>query len=94
MAVSALMKEVKPLEDGHFVDQRSQSLVVPHGLAPPSWIGWRNTTHRVKRQNYSLLISSNPRNKHAFYRADLLDERARLMTQQFGFSSLDSNNLI
>ena len=85
MTLSALMKSIHQSDDGHFVDQRSQRPAVPHGLRSTfrDWVAEHGKSREAAELQLAHKFGSAV--EHAYYRADLLDERARLMTQWFDF---------
>ena len=85
MTLSALMKSINQSDGGHFVDQRSQRPAVPHGLRSTfrDWVAEHGKSREAAELQLAHKFGSAV--EHAYYRADLLDERARLMTQWFDF---------
>ena len=85
MTLSALMKSIHQSDDGHFVDQRSQRPAVPHGLRSTfrDWVAEHGKSREAAELQLAHKFGSAV--EHAYYRADLLDERARLMMQWFDF---------
>ena len=88
MTLSALMKSIHQSDDGHFVDQRSQRPTVPHGLRSTfrDWVAEHSKSREAAELQLAHKFGSAV--EHAYYRADLLDERARLMMQWFDFFNL------
>jgi len=88
MTLSALMKSIHQSDDGHFVDQRSQRPAVPHGLRSTfrDWVAEHGKSREAAELQLAHKFGSAV--EHAYYRADLLDERARLMMQWFDFFNL------
>lgn len=85
MTLSSLMKRIHQSDDGNFVDQRSKRPAVPHGLRSTfrDWVAEHGKSREAAELQLAHKFGSAV--EHAYYRADLLDERARLMTQWFGF---------
>ena len=81
MTLSALMKRIHLSDDGNFVDQRSQRPAVPHGLQSTlrDWVAEHGKSREAAELQLAHKFGSPV--EHAYYGADLLDKRARLMMQ-------------
>ncbi len=85
MTLSALMKRIQGSEDGCFVDQRSGRPAVPHGLRSTfrDWVAEQGKSREAAELQLAHKFGSAV--EHAYYRADLLEERARLMQEWYWF---------
>ena len=83
MTLSALMKSIHQFDNGRFVDHRSQRPAVPHGLRSTfrDWVAEHGKSREAAELQLAHKFGSAV--EHAYYRADLLDDRPRLMTQWF-----------
>src|SRR6056300_977119 len=79
MTLSALMKRMHASDEIGFIDQRSSLPAVPHGLRS-TFRDWVAETGQ-SREAAELQLAHKFRSEveHAYYRTDLLDERAKLL---------------
>ncbi len=81
MALSDLILRRHLSADGHFVDQRSKRPAVAHGLRSTfsNWV----TEHGKSREAAGLQLAHEFGSSvaYTYYRADLIEERARLTVQ-------------
>jgi integrase len=79
MTLSALMKRMHTSDEYGFVDQRSALPAVPHGLRSTfrDWVA--ETGHSREAAELQLAHKFGSEVEHAYYRTDLLDERAKLL---------------
>ena len=85
MTLSALMKRMHKTDGNGFVDMRSGVPAVPHGLRSTfrDWVA--ETGQSREAAELQLAHRFGTKVEHAYYRTDLLDERARLMTKWYDF---------
>lgn len=88
MTLSALMKRMheKHLLAGEgFVDVRSKRPTVPHGLRSTfrDWVAENGQSREAAELQLAHQFGTAV--EHAYYRSDLLDERARILTAWVGF---------
>ena len=85
MTLSALMKRMHKTDEKGFVDIRSGVPAVPHGLRSTfrDWVA--ETGQSREAAELQLAHRFGTKVEHAYYRTDLLDERARLMTKWYDF---------
>jgi len=85
MTLSALMKRMHASDEDGFVDQRSALPAVPHGLRSTfrDWVA--ETGQSREAAELQLAHKFGNATEHAYYRTDLLDERAKLMKKWHGF---------
>lgn len=88
MTLSALMKRMheKHLLGGSgFVDTRSRRPAVPHGLRSTfrDWVAENNQSREAAELQLAHQFGTAV--EHAYYRSDLLDQRAQLLDQWFNF---------
>ena len=90
MTLSALMKRMHASAEYGFVDQRSALPAVPHGLRSTfrDWVAETGQSRAAAELQLAHKFGSEV--EHAYYRTDLLDERAKLLTRWFEF--LESKN--
>ena len=79
MTLSALMKRMNASDEGGFVDQRSALPAVPHGLRSTfrDWVAETGQSREAAELQLAHKFGSEV--EHAYYRTDLLDERAKLL---------------
>ncbi|NCW07758.1 MAG: integrase, partial [Rhodobacterales bacterium] len=79
MTLSALMKRMNASDEGGFVDQRSALPAVPHGLRSTfrDWVAETGQSREAAELQLAHKFGSAV--EHAYYRTDLLDERAKLL---------------
>ena len=72
-------------DENRFVDMRSGAPAVPHGLRSTfrDWVA--ETGQACEAAELQLAHRFGTKVEHAYYRTDLLDERARLMTKWYDF---------
>lgn len=80
MTLSALMKRMHKTDARGFVDMRSELPAVPHGLRSTfrDWVA--ETGQSREAAELQLAHRFGTEVEHAYYRTDLLDERAKLLT--------------
>jgi integrase len=85
MTLSALMKRMHKTDAHGFVDMRSGLPAVPHGLRSTfrDWVA--ETGQSREAAELQLAHRFGTEVEHAYYRTDLLDERARLMNKWCNF---------
>ena len=85
MTLSALMKRMHATDDQGFIDQRSLLPAVPHGLRSTfrDWVA--ETGQSREAAELQLAHKFGTEVEHAYYRTDLLDERAILMSNWHNF---------
>ena len=90
MTLSALMKRMHAGDEQGFVDQHSGLPAVPHGLRSTfrDWVAETGQSREAAELQLAHKFGSEV--EHAYYRTDLLDERAKLLTRWFEF--LESKN--
>ena len=81
MTLSALMKRMHASDEDGFVDQRSKLPAVPHGLRSTfrDWVAETGQSREAAELQLAHKFGSEV--EHAYYRTDLLDERAKLLDQ-------------
>ena len=79
MTLSALMKRMHASDAYGFVDQRSALSAVPHGLRSTfrDWVAETGQSREAAELQLAHKFGSEV--EHAYYRTDLLDERAKLI---------------
>jgi len=79
MTLSALMKRMHASNEYGFVDQRSTLPAVPHGLRSTfrDWVAETEQSREAAELQLAHKFGSEV--EHAYYRTDLLDERAKLL---------------
>ena len=85
MTLSALMKRMHVSDERGYIDQRSSLPVVPHGLRSTfrDWVA--ETGQSREAAEIQLAHKFGSAVEHAYYRTDLLDERARLLQKWVAF---------
>jgi len=85
MTLSALMKRMHASDEYGFIDQRSALPAVPHGLRSTvrDWVA--ETGHSREAAELQLAHKFGSEVEHAYYRTDLLDERASLLSNWIEF---------
>lgn len=85
MTLSALMKRMHASDEYGFVDQRSGLPAVPHGLRSTfrDWVAETGQSREAAELQLAHQFG-NP-TEHAYYRTDLLDERAKLLDRWHKF---------
>ena len=85
MTLSALMKRVHASDEYGFVDQRSALPAVPHGLRSTfrDWVAETGQSREAAELQLAHKFGSEV--EHAYYRTDLLDERAKLLDRWHKF---------
>jgi len=79
MTLSALMKRMHASDEYGFVDQRSALPAVPHGLRSTfrDWVAETGQSREAAELQLAHQFGSEV--EHAYYRTDLLDDRAKLL---------------
>jgi len=79
MTLSALMKRMHASDEHGFADQRSALPAVPHGLRSTfrDWVAETGQSREAAELQLAHKFGSEV--EHAYYRTDLLDERAKLL---------------
>ena len=85
MTLSALMKRMHYSDAQGFVDQHSGLPAVPHGLRSTfrDWVAETGRSREAAELQLAHKFGSEV--EHAYYRTDLLDERARLLKKWVAF---------
>ena len=85
MTLSALMKRMHASDENGFVDQRSALPAVPHGLRSTfrDWVAETGKSREAAELQLAHKFGSEV--EHAYYRTDLLDDRAKLLTNWHKF---------
>ena len=85
MTLSALMKRMHASDAYGFVDKRSALSAVPHGLRSTfrDWVA--ETGQSREAAELQLAHKFGTEVEHAYYRTDLLDDRAELLTNWHKF---------
>jgi integrase len=85
MTLSALMKRMHASDAYGFVDQRSALPAVPHGLRSTfrDWVAETGQSREAAELQLAHKFGSEV--EHAYYRTDLLDERAKLLDRWHKF---------
>lgn len=89
MTLSALMKRMHASDEIGFLDQRSSLPAVPHGLRSTfrDWVA--ETGQSREAAELQLAHKFGDATEHAYYRTDLLDERAKMLIKWQQFLSSD-----
>jgi integrase len=79
MTLSALMKRMHNSDETGFLDKDSGKPAVPHGLRSTfrDWVA--ETRQSREAAELQLAHKFGSETEHAYYRTDLLDERAKLL---------------
>lgn len=85
MTLSALMKRINLSAGKKFVDHRSNRPAVPHGLRSTfrDWVAENQKSREAAELQLAHKFGSAV--EHAYYRSDLLKDRAKLMNEWFNF---------
>ena len=85
MTLSALMKRMHASDERGYVDQRSSLPAVPHGLRSTfrDWVAETGQSREAAELQLAHKFGSAV--EHAYYRTDLMDERARLLEKWVTF---------
>ena len=85
MTLSALMKRMHASCEQGFIDQRSSLPAVPHGLRSTfrDWVAETGQSREAAELQLAHKFGSEV--EHAYYRTDLLDERASLLSNWIEF---------
>ena len=85
MTLSALMKRLNKAQGGIFTDQSSGRAAVPHGLRSTfrDWVA--EYGHSREAAELQLAHKFGSAVEHAYYRTDLIDERAALLQRWHQF---------
>jgi integrase len=85
MTLSALMKRMHANDEKGFVDQRSAIPAVPHGLRSTfrDWVAETGQSREAAELQLAHKFGSAV--EHAYYRTDLVDERAKLLSKWHNF---------
>lgn len=85
MTLSALMKRMHNSDDKGYIDRQSGSPAVPHGLRSTfrNWVAETGQSREAAELQLAHKFGSAV--EHAYYRTDLIDERAKLMTRWHRF---------
>ena len=85
MTLSALMKRMHASDEYGFVDQRSALPAVPHGLRSTfrDWVAETGQSREAAELQLAHKFGSEV--EHAYYRTDLVDERAKLLSKWHNF---------
>ena len=90
MTLSAVMKRMHKADDLGFLDRDNQRPAVPHGLRSTfrDWVA--ETGQSREAAELQLAHKFGSKVEHSYYRTDLLDHRAKLLTAWFSFLEADS----
>ena len=85
MTLSALMKRMHASDEKGFVDQRSALPAVPHGLRSTfrDWVAETGQSREAAELQLAHKFGSQV--EHAYYRTDLIAERAKLLSNWHDF---------
>ena len=85
MTLSALMKRMHASDEKGFVDQRSAIPAVPHGLRSTfrDWVAETGQSREAAELQLAHKFGSAV--EHSYYRTDLVDERAKLLSKWHDF---------
>ena len=85
MTLSALMKRMHASDENGFIDERSALPAVPHGLRSTfrDWVAETGQSREAAELQLAHKFGSEV--EHAYYRTDLLDERAKLLDRWHKF---------
>lgn len=85
MTLSALMKRMHRSDEKGFLDQGSGLPAVPHGLRSTfrDWVAEKGQSREAAELQLAHRFGSSV--EHAYYRTDLMDQRARLMQNWYNF---------
>ena len=85
MTLSALMKRMHASDEQGYIDQSSALPAVPHGLRSTfrDWVAETGQSREAAELQLAHKFGSAV--EHAYYRTDLLDERARLLKKWAAF---------
>ena len=85
MTLSALMKRMHQSDKLGYIDKNSARPAVPHGLRSTfrDWVA--ETGHSREAAELQLAHKFGSVVEHAYYRTDLLEERAHLLKKWFCF---------
>ena len=85
MTLSALMKRMHASDEQGFIDQRSLLPVVPHGLRSTfrDWVAETGQSREAAELQLAHKFGSEV--EHAYYRTDLSDDRAKLLSKWTAF---------
>ena len=85
MTLSALMKRMHASDEIGFIDQRSSLPAVPHGLRSTfrDWVAETGQSREAAELQLAHKFGSEV--EHAYYRTDLLGERAKLLDRWHKF---------
>ena len=85
MTLSALMKRMNASCEQGFLDQRSALPAVPHGIRSTfrDWVAETGQSREAAELQLAHKFGSQV--EHAYYRTDLLDERAKLLKKWLDF---------
>jgi integrase len=85
MTLSALMKRMHSSDGKGYMDRQSGSPAVPHGLRSTfrNWVAETGQSREAAELQLAHKFGSAV--EHAYYRTDLIDERAKLMTRWHRF---------
>ena len=85
MTLSALMKRMHTSDEQGYIDQRSALPAVPHGLRSTfrDWVAERGQSREAAELQLAHQFGSEV--EHAYYRTDLLNERAKLLSNWHKF---------
>ena len=85
MTLSALMKRMHASDEKGFVDKRSAIPAVPHGLRSTfrDWVAETGQSREAAELQLAHKFGSAV--EHAYYRTDLVDERAKLLSKWHNF---------
>ena len=85
MTLSALMKRMHFKDTDGFLDEQSKLPAVPHGLRSTfrNWVAETGQSREAAELQLAHKFGSNV--EHAYYRTDLIDERAKLLMKWYNF---------
>lgn len=85
MTLSALMKRIHFKDADGFLDEQSKLPAVPHGLRSTfrNWVAETGQSREAAELQLAHKFGSTV--EHAYYRTDLIDERAQLLMQWYKF---------
>ena len=85
MTLSAVMKRMHQADDRGFLDSDNKRPAVPHGIRSTfrNWVA--ETGQSREAAELQLAHKFGSKVEHAYYRTDLLDLRAQMLTEWFNF---------
>ena len=91
MTLSAVMKRMHQADDRGFLDSDNKRPAVPHGIRSTfrNWVA--ETGQSREAAELQLAHKFGSKVEHAYYRTDLLDLRAQMLTEWFNFLEAETD---